>query len=73
MDVLCTDKTGTLTEGVVLLKDALDTEQQPSTTVLRYAYLNAYYQTGLINPLDEAIHSYGQKAGLDIQGGAQGR
>jgi Mg2+-importing ATPase len=55
MDVLCTDKTGTLTEGVVQLDGALDLKGEPSEEVLRYAYLNAYLQTGLTNPLDEAI------------------
>jgi len=55
MDVLCTDKTGTLTEGVVRLDGALDAQGQPSDEVLRLAYLNAYFQTGLANPLDEAI------------------
>jgi Mg2+-importing ATPase len=66
MDVLCTDKTGTLTEGVVRLDGALDTQGQPSEAVLRYAYLNAHYQTGLNNPLDEAIQAMAHKAGLDI-------
>jgi Mg2+-importing ATPase len=66
MDVLCTDKTGTLTEGVVRLDGALDTQGQPSEAVLHYAYLNAHYQTGLNNPLDEAIRAAAQKAGLDI-------
>jgi Mg2+-importing ATPase len=55
MDTLCTDKTGTLTEGVVQLDGALDVQGQPSEDVLRWAYLNAAYQTGLVNPLDEAI------------------
>jgi Mg2+-importing ATPase len=55
MDVLCTDKTGTLTEGVVRLDGALDVGGQPSGRVFRYAYLNARLQTGLANPLDEAI------------------
>jgi Mg2+-importing ATPase len=55
MDVLCTDKTGTLTEGVVQLDGALDMAGQPSDDVFRYAYLNAHLQTGLSNPLDEAI------------------
>jgi Mg2+-importing ATPase len=67
MDVLCTDKTGTLTEGVVRLDGALDTHGQPSTAVLRYAYVNAHFQTGLNNPLDEAIQAYAQQAGLDIK------
>jgi Mg2+-importing ATPase len=66
MDVLCTDKTGTLTEGVVRLDGALDPEGQSSTAVLRYTYLNAHYQTGLNNPLDEAINTYSQQAGLNI-------
>jgi Mg2+-importing ATPase len=55
MDVLCTDKTGTLTLGVVHLDGALDAEGQPSEEVFRLAYLNARFQTGLANPLDEAI------------------
>jgi Mg2+-importing ATPase len=55
MDVLCTDKTGTLTLGVVQLDGALDVEGAPADQVLLYAYLNASLQTGLPNPLDEAI------------------
>ncbi len=55
MNVLCTDKTGTLTEGVIKLDGALDVLGQPSPAVLRLAYLNAHFQTGLANPLDEAI------------------
>jgi Mg2+-importing ATPase len=66
MDVLCTDKTGTLTEGVVRLDGALDMQGEPSEAVLSYAYLNAHYQTGLNNPLDEAIQAAAQKAGLEI-------
>jgi Mg2+-importing ATPase len=66
MDVLCTDKTGTLTEGVVRLDGALDTQGQSSEVVLRYAYLNAYFQTGLNNPLDEAIVSTAQNAKMEI-------
>ncbi|HTO63464.1 MAG TPA: magnesium-translocating P-type ATPase, partial [Bradyrhizobium sp.] len=55
MDTLCTDKTGTLTEGVVRLDGALDPQGQPSEELLRLAFLNASFQTGLANPLDEAI------------------
>ncbi len=55
MNVLCTDKTGTLTEGVVQLDGALDVAGQDSREVLQLAYLNAHFQTGLSNPLDEAI------------------
>lgn len=68
MDVLCTDKTGTLTEGVVHLDDAVDIHGQPSREVLRYAYLNAHHQTGLSNPLDAAINAYAEKNHLDISG-----
>ena len=64
MDILCTDKTGTLTEGVVQLDGALDIEGQPSATVLSSTFLNSQYQTGLTNPLDDAIIAYAQKAGL---------
>jgi Mg2+-importing ATPase len=60
MDVLCTDKTGTLTEGVVKLDGALDVQGQPSDEVFRRAYLNAHLQTGLSNPLDEAIVAQAQ-------------
>ncbi len=59
MDVLCTDKTGTLTLGVVKLDGALDVNGNPSGRVSLYAYLNAQMQTGLPNPMDEAIVSKG--------------
>ncbi|HEY7699989.1 MAG TPA: HAD-IC family P-type ATPase, partial [Vicinamibacteria bacterium] len=55
MDVLCTDKTGTLTEGVVRLEGAYDPSGAPSTEVLELGALNAALETGLHNPLDEAI------------------
>ncbi|NDC36641.1 MAG: magnesium-translocating P-type ATPase [Proteobacteria bacterium] len=55
MDILCTDKTGTLTEGVVKLDGAFDLEGQESATVLELASINAALETGLPNPLDEAI------------------
>ena len=66
MDVLCTDKTGTLTEGVVQLDGAFDPDGKPSAAVLRYAFLNAHHQTGLNNPLDAAIQKAAQKAAVDI-------
>ena len=46
MDILCTDKTGTLTEGVVALQDAIDPAGQPSAEVKRLAFLNAAFETG---------------------------
>jgi Mg2+-importing ATPase len=55
MDVLCTDKTGTLTEGVVRLNDTLDPAGLPSARVRHLARINAHLETGLANPLDEAI------------------
>ena len=55
MDVLCTDKTGTLTEGVVQLDDAWDSSGAPWAAVMEIAATNAALQAGLVNPLDEAI------------------
>ena len=66
MDILCTDKTGTLTEGVVSLDGAHDAQGQDSEAILRYAYLNAHFQTGLVNPLDDAIQAAAQKAKLNV-------
>jgi Mg2+-importing ATPase len=60
IDTLCTDKTGTITEGVVQLDGALDVQGQPSDEVFRYAHLNAHFQTGLANPLDEAVVAHAQ-------------
>jgi Mg2+-importing ATPase len=57
MDVLCSDKTGTLTEGVVHVKSALDVRGSESEKVLEYAYINSYFETGFTNPIDEAIRS----------------
>ena len=57
MDILCTDKTGTLTQGVVSLDGALDVMGAPSKLVNLYAYLNAKMQTGMQNSLDDAIIS----------------
>ena len=55
MDVLCTDKTGTLTLGEVVLERYFDLLENDSEEVLRYAYLNSSFQTGLKNLMDEAI------------------
>jgi Mg2+-importing ATPase len=55
MDVLCTDKTGTLTQDRIVLERHVDVSNRESDDVLKYAYLNSYYQTGLRNLLDKAI------------------
>ncbi len=55
MDVLCTDKTGTLTQGKIILEKHMDVKGNPSERVLHYGYMNSYYQTGLKNLMDEAI------------------
>ena len=55
MDVLCTDKTGTLTQDKVVLEYSLDIEGNEDNRVLKYAFLNSYHQTGLKNLMDRAI------------------
>jgi P-type Mg2+ transporter len=55
MDVLCTDKTGTLTEAEIRLERHVDAEGRPSDRVLELAYFNSFFETGLKSPLDEAI------------------
>jgi Mg2+-importing ATPase len=57
MNILCSDKTGTITEGKVILKDTLDFQGNHSEKTLRYAFLNASFQQGFHNPIDEAIRS----------------
>ena len=58
MNVLCADKTGTLTEGVVHLRSTLDVDGKESEKVLLFAYINSFYETGFTNPIDEAVRSY---------------
>ena len=55
MDVLCTDKTGTLTQDRIILKRHLDIKGRESDQVLQYAFLNSHFQSGLRNLLDKAI------------------
>jgi Mg2+-importing ATPase len=55
MNVLCSDKTGTLTEGVVTVHGAFDVEGNPSDQVLLYAVLNATFESGFPNPIDTAL------------------
>ena len=58
MNVICSDKTGTLTEGIVRLESAMDVNGAPSDKVFLMAYLNAAFETGFKNPIDEAIRNY---------------
>jgi P-type Mg2+ transporter len=58
MNILCSDKTGTLTEGRVQVRSYLDIDGQESTEVLQFAYLNASFESGFTNPLDEAIRRH---------------
>jgi Mg2+-importing ATPase len=68
MNVLCTDKTGTLTQDRIILKRHLDIRGGDSARVLEYAYLNSFYQTGLKNLLDVAVLKHVElDAGLKVQ------
>ncbi len=58
MNVLCSDKTGTLTEGSMRLHAALNLDGRPSEKVLLLAHLNATFETGFPNPLDEALRRH---------------
>lgn len=68
MDVLCMDKTGTLTEGVIALGGAVDVDGKDSREVQHLAFLNAAFETGIENPLDAAIMIAGQRAKLTTDG-----
>jgi Mg2+-importing ATPase len=57
MNILCSDKTGTITEGKVNLKDTIDIDGNHSDKILKYAWLNASLQQGFHNPIDDAIAS----------------
>ncbi len=65
MNVICSDKTGTLTEGIVQIESALDVNGNANDKVFLYSYLNAFYQTGFTNPIDEAILKFRK---IDLSG-----
>lgn len=65
MDILCTDKTGTLTMDKIVLERHLDIHGNEDDRVLRHAYLNSYYQTGLKNLMDVAVLEFGAKKGFE--------
>lgn len=58
IDILCTDKTGTLTENKIVLQKYIDAMGNENDDILEYAYLNSYYSTGIKNLVDKAIISY---------------
>lgn len=61
IDILCTDKTGTLTQNKIILYQHFDLHGNESLEVLKYAYLNSHFQTGLRNLLDEAILKHAEE------------
>ncbi|WP_298834987.1 magnesium-translocating P-type ATPase [uncultured Piscinibacter sp.] len=68
IDVLCTDKTGTLTVGDMALHGALGPAGEPSPSVLRWAHANAALETGIANALDAALVAAGRQQGLSADG-----
>jgi Mg2+-importing ATPase len=68
IDILCTDKTGTLTEGETEFHDAIDVDGKSNLDVRRAAFLNAALETGIENPLDAAIVAMGKAKGLSADG-----
>lgn len=66
MNILCTDKTGTLTEDKVVLEKYMDVLGNESLRILKHAFLNSYFQTGLKNLIDVAIISRAEKENLNI-------
>ncbi|MGD9775270.1 magnesium-translocating P-type ATPase [Diaphorobacter sp.] len=65
MDVLCTDKTGTLTEARIRLEKHVDAQGAESDRVLELAYLNSYFESGLKSPMDDAILAHQH---IDVSG-----
>lgn len=64
MNILCTDKTGTLTEDKIVLEKYLDIKGDEDLRVLKHAFLNSYFQTGLKGNIDEAVINRGLKNGM---------
>lgn len=65
MDVLCTDKTGTLTEARIQLVRHIDVQGRDSEEVFRLAWLNSHFESGIRSPLDDAILDHGQPDTVD--------
>ena len=65
MNILCTDKTGTLTEDKIVLEKYLDVYGNEDTRILKHAFLNSYFQTGLKGNIDEAVIARASENGLE--------
>ncbi|MCC8035679.1 MAG: magnesium-translocating P-type ATPase, partial [Rikenellaceae bacterium] len=65
MNILCTDKTGTLTHDKIVLERYLDVAGHDDTRVLRYAFYNSFFQTGLKNLMDQAILAHVRELGFE--------
>jgi len=66
MDILCTDKTGTITTGEIVLHKAIAPDDTEAPSVFRMAYINAQFETGFSNPIDQAILKYGTPDIADV-------
>jgi Mg2+-importing ATPase len=67
IEILCSDKTGTLTEGEIALDRHVDVQGRDNDEVLRFIYLNSYFQTGIKSPLDDAILKYQRPAIVEYE------
>ena len=67
MDILCADKTGTLTEDFTICEGAFNTLDREDKQVMTYAYLNSYYQTGLKNHLDFALEKQSENMNIHLE------
>ena len=65
MNILCTDKTGTLTEDKIVLEKYLDIKGDQDLRILKHVFLNSYFQTGLSSNIDEAVIKKGVENGMD--------
>ena len=65
MNILCSDKTGTLTEGIVKVQSVADLKGVSNPKLFEYAYINSFFETGFTNPIDEAIRNFKQ---IDLTG-----
>jgi len=67
IEILCSDKTGTLTEGEIALDRHVDPQGRDSDDVLRFVYLNSYFQSGIKSPLDDAVLKYQRPAIVEYE------